>query len=178
MPRAFLAAKGQHPHTGAADLSVGYLEPLQHPCGGFLAPDLHPRRWGEALFGPEMGKGVGSRPLRRREDNFWDSFQDGKSHHNTFSMTGHFYGVVERCPPLTTNPLQDQRSTLPGHPWDGLMGQEGMCPQRHLPFGLVTAMTMMGTPMREESTQMQTLMILALAGVRKSSALTGWHTAM
>ena len=43
---------------------------------------------------------------------------------------------------------------------------------------LVIAMTITGTPTAEDRIQMQTLMILALAGVRKSRALTGWQTAM
>lgn len=42
---------------------------------------------------------------------------------------------------------------------------------------LVPPNTMAGTPAAEEMTQMPTLMPLALSGVRKSSALTGWHTA-
>lgn len=121
-------------------------------------------RWGKVEMGFPALNGKGGQ-----------FFQAGKEHRDAFSKTGHIYGVRERCPPLATNLLQDQRSSLPGHPWGGTAGT---CPQRHLPFDLVTAMTMMGTPMREESTQMQTLMILALAGVRKSSALTGWHTAM
>ncbi|TNN86104.1 hypothetical protein EYF80_003521 [Liparis tanakae] len=40
------------------------------------------------------------------------------------------------------------------------------------------AMTIMGTPMAEDRTQMSTLIIFALTGVRNPSALTGWHTAM
>lgn len=43
---------------------------------------------------------------------------------------------------------------------------------------LVTAMIIMGTPIAEDSTQMSTLINLAFTGVRNSSALTGWHTAM
>lgn len=43
---------------------------------------------------------------------------------------------------------------------------------------LVAAMIITGTPTADERIQMQTLMSLALAGVRKSRAFTGWHTAM
>lgn len=38
---------------------------------------------------------------------------------------------------------------------------------------LMVALTMTGTPTADASNQMHTLMTLALAGVRKSSALTG-----
>lgn len=40
-------------------------------------------------------------------------------------------------------------------------------------FTLMVALTMTGTPTAEASNQMHTLMTLALAGVRKSRALTG-----
>lgn len=42
---------------------------------------------------------------------------------------------------------------------------------------VVEAMNMTGNPIAEERIQLQTLTILALRGVLKSSALTGWHTA-
>ncbi|TNN78788.1 hypothetical protein EYF80_010958 [Liparis tanakae] len=42
---------------------------------------------------------------------------------------------------------------------------------------LVLPRIMAGMPAADDSTQMITLMILALTGVRKSRALMGWHTA-
>lgn len=43
---------------------------------------------------------------------------------------------------------------------------------------VVKAVNMTGRPMAEDRIQLHTLTIFALRGVRKSKALTGWHTAM